>query len=169
MARTKIRTDGFNVSTIVKSILDATTAFGIQTILSLVPGTHVQAYNANLLDTTNSKTVTNKTINPPSIGQICDVATTYSVYANYDHVQFNILANITLNIIAVGRFSSQRLRLILLAGGGDRTITWGSGIFAATGLTLPTTLVNGKVAEIELLYVRASPLTWLVTNIAIEP
>ena len=169
MADTKIRTDRLSVASLVKSILDATTAGAIQTLLNLVPGVNVQAYDADILTTTNTKTVTNKTINPPSVGSNMTSGGTHNIDTNYDYRVVSVAAPaVTINASSAGRYPNQRVRLILSPSAGA-SLTWGSGIIAATGITLPTSLTSGKVTEVELTYLRASPLAWLAVSVATEP
>lgn len=173
MTGTKIRTDRLNVASVVKSLLDAATVGAIQTILSLVPGVNVQPYNADILTTNNTKTVTEKTINPPSIGTICDQAgVTYSISAAYDQVQMSVSANVGFKMSTTApRFGNQMVRVIFAASGADRTITWDASIVAASGVTLPTTFYSGKRVHMWMLYMRYTDPTyyWLATHVAIEP
>lgn len=160
MADTKIRTDRLNVATIVKSILDQTTAAGIVSLLSAA-------------DATNTLTFTNKTINPPSVGTICNQAgVTYGIGSAYDHVQLDVGANVGFKMSStVPRFTNQLIRIIFLPYGGDHTITWDSSIVAASGITLPTTFYSNKIINLTVVAMRytAPNYYWLATHIAIEP
>ncbi len=151
MARTKIRTDGFNVSTIVKSILDATTAFGIQTILSLVPGVNVQPYDVDTLTATNTKTVTNKKVVPRTFNILFSSPSTETVpYPTYQGVRYSLQANITFSPSATVR-DFDNFFIGLVPDATPRTITWNAG-FDSWGATLPTVTTPNKRMIIELMF-----------------
>ncbi len=154
MTDTKIRTGRISVSSIVKSILDATTAGGIQTILSLVPGVNVQAYDSNILTASNTATVTNKRITPRQITGNHSSAGTENIATNlYDHMAFNLSADITISDNGTPT-TGQRLTVVLISDATPRAVTWDSAKYANTSaFTAMTTTTASKFSIHEWVYV----------------
>lgn len=151
MTRTKINTDALNVAANVKSILDAVTYAAIRTLLSLVPGTDVQAYDANILTTTNTKTVSAKRITPRGSNVLFDQAGTHTIaIASYDWVLLSLQANVTFATTGTPT-TAENFWIILFPDATPRTIAW-SGDFASFSATLPTISIASKKMIIELIY-----------------
>lgn len=145
MARTKFQTDVLNVASLVKSILDATTASAIRTLLGLVIGTDVQAYNANILTTTSVNIVTNKRITPRSISIIAGASDTIP-YSGYLCLKYSLSGDITFSSNTGADFETMMVGLD--SDSSSHNITWNTG-FDGYDTTLPVTIAaNTKIIVI---------------------
>jgi hypothetical protein len=154
MADTKIRTNRLNVATLVKNILDSSTASAIQSLLSLVPGTNVQAYDANTLTASNTATVTNKRVTPRQVtGNHSSAGTEYVATNLYDHMAFNLSADITISDNG-SPTTGQHLIVVLVSDATPRAVVWDSSKYADTSaFTAMTTTTPSKFSIHEFLYV----------------
>lgn len=136
----------------VFSFLQAADYAAMRTLLGLVIGTNVQAYDADLdnwagktapsgtvLGTTDTQTLTNKRVTP-RVGTVSSSATPTINTDNVDVFTITALAvditSMTTNLSGTPT-DGQKL-LIFITGTASRAITWGSS-FEASTVALPTT------------------------------
>ncbi len=145
MADTKIRTNRLNVATLVKNILDSTTASAIRSLLGLVINTDVASMT--LYQT----------------GVACSSPITYTFDSAYDAQQFNVSANITIGGPASGRYTNQIFTLFLTST-STYSLSHDGTIVASTSHALPATLTANKKMVMRLLYI--TTYKWLLIDFA---
>ena len=150
----------------VFSMLQAASYAAIRTLLGLVIGTNVQAWNVALdtwagktapsgtvVGTSDTQTLTNKRINP----RVSEEASSATPTINTDNVDAHSITALAAAITSMTTNLSgtpvnfQKLIIRIKDNGTARTITWGAS-FEAKGAALPTTTVISKVLTVGFVY-----------------
>jgi hypothetical protein len=150
----------------VFSMLQAADYAAIRTLLGLVIGTNVQAYDADLdawagktapsgaaVGTSDTQTLTNKRIDP----RVSTEASSATPTINTDNVDAHSITALATAITSMTTNLSgtpvdfQKLIIRIKDNGTARAITWGAS-FEAKGVALPTTTVLGKVLTVGFIY-----------------
>jgi hypothetical protein len=118
--------------------------------------TAVTAPSGTIVGTSDTQTLTNKTLTP----RVNSQTTTASPWAwdstSYDVQAFTALANaLTINADAGTPVDGQRTILRFKDSGSGRALTWTTGsskAFRAVGITLPTTTTANKTTYVGCIY-----------------
>ena len=149
----------------VFSFLQAADYAAMRTLLGLVIGTNVQAYDEDLdtwaaktapsgtvIGTTDTQTLTNKRLTP-RVGTVSSSATPTINTDNYDVFTITALAvditSMTTNLSGTPT-DGQKL-LIAITGTAARAITWGAS-FEASTIALPTTTVSTNRLDVGFIW-----------------
>ena len=159
----------------VFSILQAADYAAIRTLLGLVIGTNVQAYDADLttwagktapsgtvVGTTDTQTLTNKRIDK-RVASTTDDATAEIDCDSYDEYYLTAIANNTTISITGTPTAGQTIFIGLKDAGVSKTLTWTS--ITGLGVTLPTATTASKQHIIGLKYIASA---WRAIAVAVE-